>query len=203
MKISVIDVKPFEVTTPSTEVSWDGATTQTIIWDKSTTDQAPINCRNVRIKLSTDGGVTFPTTIVNSTPNDGIENVIIPNIPTTQARIMIEAVDNIFYNVNSTNFTIIDNPDAGTGDVVDFDNFNLFPNPTSDKSFNLIFDIEAQSNVKIQLFDLRGRLVENREFNSPTNKFAEQLEYRSVNPGLYLLQVLKDGKKEVRKVIIK
>ncbi|WP_299617607.1 reprolysin-like metallopeptidase [uncultured Tenacibaculum sp.] len=203
MKISVIDVKPFEVTTPSTEVSWDGATTQTIIWDKSTTDQAPINCRNVRIKLSTDGGVTFPTTIVNSTPNDGIENVIIPNLPTTQARIMIEAVDNIFYNVNSTNFTIIDNPDAGTGDVVDFDNFNLFPNPTSDKSFNLIFDIEAQSNVKIQLFDLRGRLVENKEFNSPTNKFAEQLEYRSVNPGLYLLQVLKDGKKEVRKVIIK
>ncbi|SNR17330.1 reprolysin-like metallopeptidase [Tenacibaculum jejuense] len=203
MKVTVIDVKPFTVTTPGTEVSWDGATAQTIVWDKSTTDQAPINCKNVRIKLSTDGGLTFPTVIVDSTPNDGIETVIIPNMATTEARIMIEAIDNIFYNVNSTNFTIINNPDAATGDVIDFANFSLFPNPTDNKTFNLIFDIEVLSTVKVELFDLGGRLVGTKEFNNATNKFAEQLSYENVTSGLYLLQIIKNDKREVRKVIIK
>ncbi|WP_299677512.1 reprolysin-like metallopeptidase [uncultured Tenacibaculum sp.] len=203
MKVSVIDVKPFTVTTPSTEVSWDGATAQTIIWDKSTTDQAPINCKNVRIKLSTDGGLTFPTVIIDNTPNDGIETVIIPNMATTEARIMIEAVDNIFYNVNATNFTIINNPDVATGDVIDFANFSLFPNPTENKTFNLVFDIEVLSTVKVQLFDLSGRLVGTKEFSNATNKFAEQLSYENVTSGLYLLQIIKDDKTEVKKVIIK
>lgn len=106
MKIDVVDVEPFVVTIPSTAVTWDTGSTQTITWDKSTTDVAPINCTLVNIKLSVDGGATFPITLKSSTPNDGTENVVIPNNASTSARIMIEAVDNIFYNVNATNFTI-------------------------------------------------------------------------------------------------
>src|SRR5690606_29150170 len=34
--------------------------------------------------------------------------IIAPNIATSNARIMVEAVDNIFYAVNSTNFSIGD-----------------------------------------------------------------------------------------------
>ena len=60
----------------------------------------------VNIKLSTDGGVTFPITLKSNTPNDGSENIIIPDNATSTARIMVEAVDNIFYNVNTTNFSI-------------------------------------------------------------------------------------------------
>ena len=107
MKITIIDTDPFIVTSPNTNVTWDAGTTETITWDKSTTDQAPINCANVRIKLSTDGGETFPFTLVESTPNDGSYNLIIPNQITSTARIMIEGIDNIFYNVNTTNFSII------------------------------------------------------------------------------------------------
>ncbi len=106
MKITVVDVDPFSVTAPNTAVTWDTGTTQTITWDKSTTDQAPINCKNVRIKLSLDGGATFPIILVDSTPNDGSHDFIVPDNATTTARIMVEAVDNIFYHTNSTNITI-------------------------------------------------------------------------------------------------
>lgn len=106
MLISVTDAIPFEVTSQTTSLTWDAGSTQTITWSKGTSDIAPINCKTVHIKLSTDGGVTFPITLKSNTENDGSESIIVPNNITTEARILVEAADNIFYNVNATNFTI-------------------------------------------------------------------------------------------------
>ena len=106
VKVTVADAEAFTVSAPSSAVSWDVGTTQTITWNKGTTNEAPINSLNVNIKLSVDGGLTFPITLKSNTPNDGTEDIVIPNNPTTTARIMVEAADNIFYNVNSTNFTL-------------------------------------------------------------------------------------------------
>ncbi|CAM1351761.1 GEVED domain-containing protein [Tenacibaculum insulae] len=106
VKINVTDAEAFIVTAPSTNVTWPIGSTQTITWNKGSTDQAPINCTKVNIKLSTDGGVTFPVFLKQNIENDGSEDIIIPNNSTTQARIIVEAADNIFYNVNATNFTI-------------------------------------------------------------------------------------------------
>lgn len=106
MTVTVEDAEAFTVSAPSTAVSWYADTTQNITWNKGTTDIAPINCQNVTIKLSVDGGITFPIILKENTPNDGSENIVIPENPTTSARIMVEAADNIFYNVNATNFTI-------------------------------------------------------------------------------------------------
>ncbi|AUC21125.1 hypothetical protein BTO15_02890 [Polaribacter sejongensis] len=106
MTVTVEDAEVFTVSAPSTAVSWFADTTQNITWNKGTTDIAPINCQNVTIKLSVDGGITFPIILKENTPNDGSENIVIPENPTTSARIMVEAADNIFYNVNATNFTI-------------------------------------------------------------------------------------------------
>ena len=69
--------------------------------DERNSDVAPISCLNVNIKLSIDGGVTFPIIIKANTPNDGTEDIVIPNNVSTTSRIMVEAADNIFYNVNS------------------------------------------------------------------------------------------------------
>jgi hypothetical protein len=105
VRIVVVDTAPFTITAPITNVNWFVGTTQTITWEKGTTDTAPINCQNVNIKLSIDGGNTF-TMLKANTPNDGAEDVIIPNTPSTTSRILVEAADNIFYNVNATNFAI-------------------------------------------------------------------------------------------------
>ncbi|MHB0754328.1 reprolysin-like metallopeptidase [Polaribacter sp. M15] len=106
VKIEVVDATPFSVTAPTTAVTWNTGSTQTITWNKGETDTSPINCSLVNIKLSVDGGVTFPITLKSNSPNDGTEEVLIPNNATDSARIMIEAADNIFYNVNAIDFTI-------------------------------------------------------------------------------------------------
>ena len=92
--------------------SFDNASTvagnsqQTVTWNVVNTNQAPINCANVAIKLSTDGGLTFPTTLLASTANDGSELVMMPNVASSTARLRVEAVDNIFFDISNTNFTI-------------------------------------------------------------------------------------------------
>jgi hypothetical protein len=97
---------PFAVTAPNTAVSWAGGSSQTITWSVNGTNASPINCANVKISLSTDGGQTFPTILVASTANDGTEALTIPNTATTTARIKIEAIGNIFFDISNANFTI-------------------------------------------------------------------------------------------------
>jgi hypothetical protein len=110
---------PFAITAPNTAVTWNGGSTQTVTWDVANTGAAPVSATNVKISLSTDGGQTFPTTLLESTSNDGTENVTVPNVATTQARIKVEAVGNIFFDISAPNFTI--NPVVNTKAPFDFD----------------------------------------------------------------------------------
>lgn len=96
----------FSVTSPNTAVSYAGNSTQTVTWNAGSTASSPFNSPNVKISLSTDGGNTFPTVLLTSTANDGSQSVTIPNTPTTTARIKVEAIGNIFYDMSNANFTI-------------------------------------------------------------------------------------------------
>ena len=97
---------PFKVTSPNTNVTWAGGSSQTITWDVANTTAAPVSVANVKISISFDGGQTFPVVLANSTPNDGTETLTIPNTGTTQGRIKIEAVGNIFFDISDANFMI-------------------------------------------------------------------------------------------------
>lgn len=97
---------PFAVTAPNTAVTWAGGSAQNVTWSVNNTTAAPVSCANVKISLSTDGGLSFPTVLVASTVNDGTESVIMPATATSTARIKVEAVGNIFFDISNSNFTI-------------------------------------------------------------------------------------------------
>jgi hypothetical protein len=99
---------PFLVTAPNTADSYAGGSTQTIAWNKANTDVAPVSTADVKISLSTDGGRTYPHVLAASTANDGAESVTMPNIATSDARVKIEALGNVFFDVSNANFTITD-----------------------------------------------------------------------------------------------
>jgi len=97
---------PFSVTQPDTATTWDVGTFKMITWNVNNTNLAPVNCANVAIELSTDGGETFPVTLLERTANDGAEQIIVPDNVTATARIRVRAIDNIFFDVSNANFKI-------------------------------------------------------------------------------------------------
>ncbi|MFN0134075.1 MAG: reprolysin-like metallopeptidase [Phycisphaerales bacterium] len=106
VSLTVVSGAAFAVTAPNTNVSWPANSSQTVTWNVSGTNAGSINCANVAIRLSTDGGLTFPTVLLASTPNDGSQSVTIPAPASTIARIKVAAVGNIFFDVSNVNFTI-------------------------------------------------------------------------------------------------
>ena len=62
--------------------------------------------------LSIDGGSSFPFTLASAAPNSGAATISVPNTPTLTARVKVEAVDNIFFNISLPNFTITPNSTA-------------------------------------------------------------------------------------------
>jgi hypothetical protein len=92
---------PLVVTAPAADVRLAPGSQQTVTWNVANTNAAPINAENVRLTLSTDGGVTFPTVLAESVPNNGQAQITLPDVaPTATARIKVEAVGNVFFNVS-------------------------------------------------------------------------------------------------------
>ena len=97
---------PFSVTSQSDPVEENGGNPLTVTWDVANTDVAPVSCQAVNILLSEDGGLSFPHLLASGTANDGEELVILPDIATTEARLKVEAADNVFFNISDTDFTV-------------------------------------------------------------------------------------------------
>ena len=115
---------PFAVTAPNaTGISLAAGSATTMTWNVAGTTAAPVSTANVRILLSRDGGYTFPIVLAASTANDGSESITLPagTPASTQGRIRIEAVGNIYFDINDNNFTITGSNTApsiaGTGIV--------------------------------------------------------------------------------------
>jgi hypothetical protein len=85
---------PFAVTSPG-ESSIIPTGRRVVAWSVGGTNLPPISCSSVSIRLSTDGGATFPT-FLGSFPNTGTATVQLPSAA-PQARIRIEANGRIFF----------------------------------------------------------------------------------------------------------
>ncbi|WFE21683.1 M12 family metallo-peptidase [Solwaraspora sp. WMMD937] len=100
------DAGPFLVTSQPVPSFYLGGSVQEVSWDVAGTDAAPVNAAQVRISLSTDGAKTFPYVLAEAVPNDGSATVTLPNIDTTTGRIKIEAVGNVFFDLNDADIRI-------------------------------------------------------------------------------------------------
>jgi len=139
---------PFLVNSPNTAVSYAGGSSQTVTWSVAGTTANGVNCANVDILLSTDGGTTW-STILAGTANDGTEAVSIPNTPSTTCRIMVKGTNHIFFDVSNANFTIT----SGVTDTTAPTAPTLSASGTTQTTTNLSWS-GATDNVAVTGYDI-------------------------------------------------
>ncbi|HKK78346.1 MAG TPA: zinc-dependent metalloprotease family protein, partial [Phaeodactylibacter sp.] len=109
------DAGPFVVLSQNTPQAWTAGTLHLVEWDVANTDQAPVNTDSVFIYLSEDGGFSYPHLLSDgAVPNDGKQLVVIPDSLQGDAfRLKVKAADNVFFDINDENFSIIPSETPG------------------------------------------------------------------------------------------
>ena len=91
-----------------------------------------------------------------------------------------------------------------TASIVDiaFEGFNLYPNPTKGE-FKLNLTLVNTDKVSVQLYDVRGRLIDEKNYYNTVVNFSESILFKEASSGLYLLKVINGALQTTRKLIIK
>jgi len=97
----------FKVTSQAAATSYTGGGTATVTWDVVGTNAAPVSAATVDIYMSVNGGLTYPY-LAGTVTNNGSAAITLPNPAATSAtcRFKVKGHGNVFFNVNSTNFTV-------------------------------------------------------------------------------------------------
>jgi len=185
---------PFKVTYPdTTNITWVINNTETVTWNTANTQSAPVNCSNVVIQLSTDGGLTFPDTLVASTSNSGSAQIQVPNINTDSARIRVMSVGNVFYDMSDNNFSIKSTlPIAGSSNWLAY---------TTPGEVNLVNNV-TDADVQVDIFDASGRLILSKDIGSVTVGQVNTIPVNRFARGVYVLKIFSSSHGTQHKEII-
>ena len=189
---------PFAVTSQSTTgITYPSGSIQTITWDVNNTTAAPINCANVDIYISSDDGNTF-TLSVGNTPNDGSQNITLPNFTVNKllCRVKVVSVGNVFFDINKKFFAI--SAATSLNQYANSNSFNiqLYPNPFSS---SIKVDINAtnildENKTVINVYDILGNIVRTENIKL-TENFSKVYDFSSLANGSYIV-VVTDGKQK-------
>jgi len=173
---------PFVVTYPTVSgITWYSTTTQTVTWDVANTTAAPVNCSTVDILMSTNGGATYPTVLASNVPNDGSHDIVVPDIATTVARIMVISHNQTFFDVSDRNFRIVQSG-VGLNEIDDVNDISIYPNPAT----NLVTIDWKGELTKIRITDSKGRVL--NTVDHPSGE-THQLNIANYSAGVYYVQV--------------
>ncbi len=101
LKFKVADgTGPFIVTEPVANTVWTVGGYHDVKWNVANTDKAPVNCKTVNIWLSTSGPTGFNIRLAENLPNSGSACIRVPDRVSSIARVLVEAADNVFYDIN-------------------------------------------------------------------------------------------------------
>ncbi|WP_299524648.1 reprolysin-like metallopeptidase [Winogradskyella sp.] len=204
MSVSVDGISgPFVVTSQTTNEIWDEGTNQTVTWNVAGTDVGAVNTPTVNIQLSIDGGFTYPFVLASDVPNDGIHDIIVPDVGgnTSTARVKVEGHNNIFYAINRANFSVQESLSVSEFDDNDIE-LNIYPNP-SDGRFNVVLDSSITDDFDISIYDIRGRRIFEKQYVNGVSSFRESIDLSYAESGIYLLVIKNELINIARKIIIK
>lgn len=179
----------FVVTTQNTAgIVYQGYAEVPVNWNVAGTTAAPINADRVDIYLSADGGRTWPF-FLGTYPNSGSAKVKMPNTDTTisAARLKVKAHDNIFFNLNLRDFSVVKNFEKA---------ISVYPNPVSN-TLHILLD--GTGLLEMAAYDVTGRKIAGAQLSEADN----QVDVTYWARGLYLIKLVDaNGNTSLRRVVV-
>ncbi|ARV07642.1 hypothetical protein BTO04_13490 [Polaribacter sp. SA4-10] len=189
---------PFIITSQNTATVWEPNSVQTVTWDVANTDIAPMNTSNVNLLFSNDSGQTFPVTLASNVANNGTVEITVPSTSTNTGRVKVVPVGNYYYDVNDADISI--EGVLQVAESIAFSDLSLHPNPTNG-IVTLNFTPKSQEKIKISLFDVSGRQIENKLFENK-GSFNAQLNYSHITSGVYFVKISIGKESNTMKILI-
>jgi len=194
--VHVADLDSFRVTAPNDGALWEVGATVAVNWTPGGSTLMPVNCNNVNIYLSPDGGKTFPYLIGSNVPNTGNFNFTVMNIYSDSVIIKVKGADNIFFDISKPFNKIHGNPTSIAENSTD-EMLNIYPNPA-----NHIVTIEAknqQEKYTYSITDVSGKVLRSGYFQGITT-----IDISNLANGVYFFRFKdKSEVNRVRKIVKK
>jgi hypothetical protein len=202
--LSVINTPaPFKVTQPDTSLSliWMGNHTDTVRWDVAGTDTSAVQCANVDIYLSVDGGRHYPYLLAAAVPNNGMAVITVPDTVTTTARVKVKGAGNVFFDLSDRNFTITADtttppPSSSVAATVLSKNVSIYPVPAKD-----VLHIQSNMNgtLEVAVYNTVGQAIWKGNMQQ-----QKDLQVNNWAKGVYYVQLIDKNSKEkmVKPVVI-
>lgn len=193
IKLQVHDTgAPFKIQSFNLPQAIQAGSSVELRWDVAGTNLPPISTSQVDILFSDDGGQSFPVSLKRNTPNDGSELITFPTQITSNARVMVRAEGNYFFDINNADLQILGTPSPPPPSVDDFE-MTILATPTNYRQWsNVIFSVALKNtgtanadNVKISIPPLLGKLVFGNSVTSFGNysSFFGQWDIPRIHPG--------------------
>lgn len=207
--IQVTDIAgPFAVSYPNTAITKKAGDTLRVKWDVANTNNSPVNCKKVRIFLSTNGGQDFTVLLANAVPNNGSAVVTLPaNKVTNTARIAVMSMANVFFDVSNADFIIKPASPTASGIITSGNTgitqkniVTLSPNPAADKT-TIIFN-GNYSNIDIKILDAGGRPVYKNKIASVNAHQPLDIDVSNFAKGIYIVTIISDSGTNVEKLSV-
>ena len=133
-----------------------------------------------------ENGIQLPGNIINI-PANTLNSTIVtfPELITmSNKREYLLRILNVSGSVDINKIMINSSKPSGLNLTINSSNVEVYPNPAKD-ILNIEIENIYQKSVDFQIFDLQGRLLENKVLQSEVNKFTMPIS--DLNSGIYLL----------------
>jgi len=107
-------------------------------------------------------------------------------------------------NVNMSVFAVVDNSSANIHDVFFFNGIKMsvFPNPANQNA-TIGFELQRDSDVKIQLIDINGAVIQTHELGFKASGSHEfNIDVSTISSGNYLLSMIANNNRLTKYILI-
>ncbi|MBU2929270.1 S8 family serine peptidase [Winogradskyella psychrotolerans] len=186
-------------------------------------DATPRLVNDLDLRISKDGVTYFPWKLdysetagfSNSKGDNTADNIEIVEIDAPSAGVYtltvthkgsLQSEDGGFFDPKDQDFSLIitgNNLTLGTADNELSNSLVVYPNPNKGE-FTISFDssLTNSGDVKVDIYDISGRLVYNNAFDSDSVRFNETVNLRGVASGVYIANISQGNNMTSQKIII-